>query len=212
MNITVVIPARNEAGNIARVVDGVLAQGYRAVVIDGRSTDQTCAIAQAHGAEVITQTTSGKGGAIVEAGYLVADGAIVFVDADQSHDPADIPRMVSPLLRNEADLVIGSRMLGGSDELFSGVREFTRLVGGHILTLMIAKRFKHPLTESQNGFRAIRVEVLRDLHLRQQSFTIETEMCIEALRRGYRVMEVRSHEYRRAAGTSNINPLKLAPL
>lgn len=186
--------------------------GYPTVVIDGHSTDGTRSIAEASGATVVAQASSGKGGAIVEAGLVVSDGVIVFIDADQSHDPDDIPRLAAPILSGQADLVIGSRMLGGSDELFSGIREFTRLVGGHILTLMIAKRFRHPLTDSQNGFRAVRAEVLRSLDLQQASFTIETEMCIEALRRGFRVMEIRSHEYRRSAGLSNINPLKLAPL
>lgn len=212
MKVTVVIPARNEAANIGRVIDMAREFCDRVIVIDGRSQDDTISVARLHGADVYRQRSKGKGGAIVEAGHLVTDGIIVFIDADQSHDPSDIPRLATPIAAGAADMVIGSRMLGGSDELFTGIREFTRLLGGHVLTLMIAKRFRYPLTDSQNGFRAIRADVLAALPLKQTSFTIETEMCIEALRHGYRVLEVPSHEYRRASGVSNIDPLKLGSL
>jgi glycosyltransferase involved in cell wall biosynthesis len=212
MLITVVVPTRNEEANVGPVIEESKAFSNRIIVIDGHSSDQTREVAQRHGAEVFLQTSTGKGGAIVETTSLVSEGIIVFIDADQSHDPTDIPAMVAPILAGDADMVIGSRMLGGSDELFTGVREFTRLLGGHILTLLIAKRFRYPLTDSQNGFRAIRAETLAALPLRQKSFTIETEMCIEAIRHGYRVLEVPSHEYRRASGASNIDPLKLGAL
>lgn len=209
MLVTVVIPARNEEENLAAVIDGARPHCDRLVVIDGNSQDGTRDVAAALGAEVIVQTSRGKGGAITESLDHVTEGVIVFIDADQSHDPSDIPAIVAPILDGGADMVIGSRMLGGSDELFTGVREFTRLLGGHVLTLLIAKRYRYPLTDSQNGFRAIRADVLSALPLKQSSFTIETEMCIEAIRHGYRVLEVPSHEYRRASGTSNIDPLKL---
>lgn len=211
MRVTAVIPARNEDQNIARVIEGCREHVDEVVVIDGHSTDDTRTVAESCGARVHLQSGTGKGQAIIEAGTLVADGVIVFIDADQSHDPDDIPALIAPILDGNADLVIGSRMLGGSDELFTNTREFCRLVGGHILTLMIAKRFKHPLTDSQNGFRAIRVDTLRDLRMASATFTIEMEMCIEALRSGYRVVEVPTHEFRRAHGQSNINAFRLGP-
>jgi dolichol-phosphate mannosyltransferase len=209
MLVTVVIPARNEEQNIGAVIAGSLPHCDRLIVIDGASSDGTREIAASMGAEVVRQSSRGKGGAITEALDHVPDGIIVFIDADQSHDPSDIPALVDPIATGGADMVIGSRMLGGSDELFTGVREFTRLLGGHVLTLLIAKRYRYPFTDSQNGFRAIRADVLRALPLKQASFTIETEMCIEAIRHGFRVLEIPSHEYRRASGTSNIDPLKL---
>jgi glycosyltransferase involved in cell wall biosynthesis len=212
MKVTAVIPARNEEQNIGRVIDACREFVDEVVVIIGNSSDATDQVARRHGARVVHQTTKGKGGAIVESRKHVDGGVMVFIDADQSHDPSGIPLLTAPILAQDADMVIASRMLGGSDELFTGVREFIRLMGGHILTLLIAKRFKYPLTDSQNGFRAIRAEVLEDLHLSQESFTIEMEMCIEALRRGYTVLEVPAHEYRRSSGASNINPLKLGPL
>jgi len=212
LKVTAVIPAKNEEQNIGRVIDGCKEFVDEVLVIVGNSSDSTDEVAQYHGARVVYQTTKGKGGAIVESRNHVDGGVMVFIDADQSHDPSGIPLLMAPILAKDADMVIASRMLGGSDELFTGVREFIRLIGGHILTLLIAKRFKYPLTDSQNGFRAIRAEVLDDLELAQESFTIEMEMCIEALRRGYTVLEVPAHEYRRASGASNINPLKLGPL
>jgi len=212
LKVTAVIPAKNEEQNIGRVIDGCKEFVDEVLVIVGNSSDSTDEVARYHGARVVHQTTKGKGGAIVESRNHVDGGVMVFIDADQSHDPSGIPLLTAPILAKDADMVIASRMLGGSDELFTGVREFIRLIGGHILTLLIAKRFKYPLTDSQNGFRAIRAEVLDDLELAQESFTIEMEMCIEALRRGYTVLEVPAHEYRRASGASNINPLKLGPL
>jgi len=212
LKVTAVIPAKNEEQNIGRVIDGCKEFVDEVLVIVGNSSDSTDEVARYHGARVVHQTTKGKGGAIVESRNHVDGGVMVFIDADQSHDPSGIPLLTAPILAKDADMVIASRMLGGSDELFTGVREFIRLIGGHILTLLIAKRFKYPLTDSQNGFRAIRAEVLDDLELAQESFTIEMEMCIEALRRGYTVLEVPAHEHRRASGASNINPLKLGPL
>lgn len=211
MKITAVIPARNEALNVGRVVRAAREYVDEVVVIDGHSGDGTQVVAEEAGARVHVQKSRGKGGAIVEAGHLVSQGIIVFLDADQSHDPADIPSLVRPIKEGAAELVIGSRMLGGSDELFTNVREFCRLVGGHILTLAIARRFNYPLTDSQNGYRAIKADVLRELRLRETSFTIEMEMCIEAIRSGFRVLEVPTHEFRREHGQSNINAFRLGP-
>lgn len=205
------IPTLNEARNVAPVIDGCLRHVDEVLVIDGASTDDTRMIAASRGARVVLQRSQGKGAAIAQAPSFVRDGLLVFIDADQSHDPDDIPRLVAPITQGQADLVVGSRMLGGSDELFTSVPEFCRLVGGHILTLAIARRFRSPLTDSQNGFRAIRVEVLSALQLRSSSFTVEMEMCIRALRLGYRVAEVPTHEYRRRHGSSHINALRLGP-
>lgn len=212
MITTAVIPAKNEQDNIADVIAGCLRVTDSVLVIDGNSSDKTVEVAKSAGAKVVKQTSRGKGGAIVESLEHVKAGIILFIDADQSHDPADIPALIQPIKLGHADLVIGSRMRGGSDELFTGIREFIRLIGSHIITLAIAKRFKVPFTDSQNGFRAISVECLKALDLRQSTFTIETEMCIESMRSGFRVMEIPTHEYRRKFGTSNINPLKLGPL
>jgi dolichol-phosphate mannosyltransferase len=134
----------------------------------------------------------------------------VLIDADGSHDPADIPNLVDPILRGEADLVIGSRMRGGSDELFSSISEVVRLFGSIVISLTINYRFGVRLTDYQNGFRAIRTSVGRQVGLRADITTIEQEMAMLCLRSGYRVTEVPTHEYRRQGGESKIKVLRVA--
>ena len=128
---------------------------------------------------------------------------LVFIDADGSHDPADIPALVRPILDGEADHVSGSRMLGGSDELHATIQQFVRLFGSQIITLSINYTLNVRLTDCQNGFRAIRKEVAADLGLDEDITTIEQEMIIKSIRRGYRMAEVATHEYVRANGESN---------
>src|SRR5690606_37146105 len=108
----------------------------------------------------------------------------IILDADGSHDPDDIPRLVAPILEGTADHVSGSRLMGGSSELHGGFDEFLRLTGSSLITACINWRFGVRLSESQNGFRAIRTAVVRQLPLRPNGTTIEQEMIIKTLRRG----------------------------
>jgi len=211
-SVSVIIPSKNEYENLKVLLPAITRIGYDIVIIDASEDQSTRLLANHYGVKYVRQQSVGKGAAVTSAPSHTSAKILVFIDADCSHNPSDIIKLTEPLLQDVADLVIGSRMRGGSDELFSGIREFIRLIGGHIITLIIAKRFNHGLTDSQNGFRAIKASVLTELNLQQKSFSIETEMCIEALRRGFRVIEVRTHEYRRLNGNSNINPFLLAPL
>jgi dolichol-phosphate mannosyltransferase len=135
----------------------------------------------------------------------------VFLDADGSHDPEDIPLLVEPIFADRADHVSASRLRGGSSELHGGFDEFFRLTGSSFITACINWRFKCALSESQNGFRAIRTSVLRQLDLAEDITTIEQEMIIKTLRRGFRMAEVPSHEHPRAHGTSHISVWRSAP-
>jgi hypothetical protein len=135
----------------------------------------------------------------------------VLLDADGSHDPEDIPLLVEPILAGEADHVAASRLRGGSSELHGGFDEFLRLAGSSFITACINRRFGCQLSDSQNGFRAVRTSVLRQLNLRENTTTIEQEMTIKTLRGGWRIAEVPSHEHRRAHGTSHIRVLRDAP-
>ncbi|MDD5440553.1 MAG: glycosyltransferase family 2 protein [Candidatus Omnitrophica bacterium] len=202
--ISVIVPAKNEEANIRDILTQSKKYADELIVIDGHSTDRTRETAEAHGARVYSDRRSGKGDAL-RTGIEKASGDIlVFIDADGSHDPDDIPRLIAPILEGKADHVSGSRMRGGSDELHGDVLKFIRMVGSDIITLGINYRFKVRLTDSQNGFRAIRRDVARSLDLRENITTIEQEMVIKSLRKGYRVHEVPAHEYARKHGTSCI--------
>ncbi len=104
-----------------------------------------------------------------------------------------------------------SRLRGGSSELHGGFDEFFRLTGSSFITACINWRFGCRLSDSQNGFRAIRTSVLRELDLREDMTTIEQEMIIKTLRRGFRMAEVPSHEHPRAHGASHIRVWRSAP-
>src|SRR4029079_9884522 len=114
-------------------------------------------------ASFLAESWRGKGYAIRQAIPHIRTPVTVFLDADGSHDPEDIPLLVEPILSDEADHVVASRLRGGSSELHGGFDEFLRLAGSSFITACINWRFKCGLSESQNGFRAVRTSVLRDL-------------------------------------------------
>ncbi len=205
---TIVIPAKNEAGLIAEIVDAVRPYGD-VLVIDGHSTDGTREIAAACGARVVLDGGRGKGQALRQSLRETTSDIVVFIDADGSHDPRDIPALIAPIAVGEADLVIGSRGKGGSDELHGTFEQFIRYVGSQLIMLAINYRWNVRLTDSQNGFRAIRREAALALGMKSNLTTIEQEMLMLALKRGYRVTEIASHEYERRWGTSKVVVWKL---
>ena len=202
--VSLVIPARNEERCIAEAIERSIPFVDEIVVVDGHSVDRTVEIAEQYGVRIVKDNKRGKGEAIRVGAMAVSHPIVVFMDADGSHDPADIPSLVEPILENQADLVIGSRATGGSDELHGDVDKLFRMAGADIILIGINKRFRQNLTESQNGFRAIRTEVIRSLDLKENITTIEQEMLMKALKRGYIVSEVPTHEYSRKFGQSSI--------
>jgi len=207
--VTVVIPTKDEEGLIGEIVDSVKPHADEVLVVDGHSRDRTRDIAAAHGARVIKDGGLGKGEALRLSLREAACDIVVFIDADGSHDPADIPKLVAPIRAGQADLVIGSRGKGGSDELHGTLEQFIRYVGSQIIMLAINYRWNVRLTDSQNGFRAIRREVGLRLGLDSNLTTIEQEMLMKALKRGFRVSEIASHEYERRWGASKVVVWKL---
>ena len=117
LSVAAVILARNEARTMKEVIEGVIPYVEKVYVLDGRSTDGTPTISEDAGAEVHTDPGLGKGSAIRASLSICSEDVLVFLDADGSHDPADIPRLVGPICTGEADLCVGSRFMGGSDEL-----------------------------------------------------------------------------------------------
>lgn len=209
-DVTAVIPTKDEAGCVADVIRRCRQITKNVLVVDGASTDETVAIARAEGATVVNDGGGGKGLGIRAAIPHVTTDIVVFVDADGSHDPADIPKLVEPIRLGIADHVTASRLLGGSSELHGGFDEFFRLAGSAFITACINWRFHVALSDSQNGFRAVRTAVLRQLPLQERCTTIEQEMIIKTLKLGYRMMDVPSHEYRRRFGKGHIRISRVA--
>jgi dolichol-phosphate mannosyltransferase len=209
--VTVLIPAKNEAATIADVIRGARKHASDVLVVDGESTDGTADRARQEGARVVVDPGRGKGRAILAAIPHLQGEVTVLMDADGSHDPEDIPKLVAPILEGRADHVSGSRLMGGSSELHGGFDEWARLAGSSFITACINQRYRVRLSDSQNGFRALKTDLLRSLALTSRHTTIEQEMIVKTLRRGLRVVEVPSHEYPRRAGASHISVWRDGP-
>jgi dolichol-phosphate hexosyltransferase len=207
--ITVVIPTLNEAATIAQIIEGCKPYADELLVVDGHSHDHTREIAERLGVKVVMDHQKGKGEALRTAIQQVTGAIIVFIDADGSHNPDDIPLLIQPILDDTADHVTGSRLIGGSSELHGGFDECFRLMGSSFITACINWKHGLCLSDSQNGFRAIRTDTARQLNLQENITTIEQEMIIKTLNKGFRMAEVPTHEKRRIAGYSKISLRKV---
>jgi dolichol-phosphate mannosyltransferase len=202
--VTIIIPTLNEEETIAGVIEQCKRYGDEIIVVDGHSVDNTKDVASCLNVKVILDNGAGKGAALRQALTVATGDIIVFIDADGSHDPLDIPKLIQPIVEGKADHVTGSRILGGSSELFGGFNEFMRLAGSSFITECINWRFNVKLSDSQNGFRAIKRDIANKLKLTENITTIEQEMVMRTLKMGYRMAEVASHEHRRVVGDSKI--------
>jgi cellulose synthase/poly-beta-1,6-N-acetylglucosamine synthase-like glycosyltransferase len=200
--IYVIIPAYNEAENIGGVLQRIPAEiaGLRTkliVVIDG-ATDDTARVVDELNHKAISYTVNRGGGSALRAGYEVAleDGAeiIVTLDADGQHMPEEIPSLVAPILSGDADLVNGSRVLG-EYEKDSTVRASGLVLFNWLISVLAMRR----ITDCSNAFRAIRASELGKLTLRQSQFHT-SELLLEALKKGLRVVEVPIKIKRRQSG------------
>ncbi len=209
--VAAVILARNEENTIGAVVEGAARYVQEVHVMDGHSTDQTAAIAGRGGAIVHLDPGKGKGSAVRQSLGLVRADIVVFMDADGSHDPADIPKLVQPLINGEASLCVGSRFAGGSEELSVSVGQLIRTIGNISMNIAINKRWNIALTDTLNGFRAIRRDDAVAIGLIENTHTIEQEMVMKTLRYGHKVVNVPTHESARLYGVSHINIWKEWP-
>ena len=207
MKTTIIIPTKNESRTIKKIIQGSKKYADEIIVVDSNSKDYTADMARKLGVKVVTDLGKGKGAAERFGARHAKHEILVFIDADGSYDTNDIKKLVEPIKKNKADLVLGSRMLGGSDELHSNLNQFLRLMGNTIFTLIINYRFNKRLTDCESGFRAIKKKVFFNIKTKENGFTIEQEVVIKCLKRGYKVSEVPAHEYVREHGSSNLNVL-----
>lgn len=203
--VTVVIPVYNEEKTIADVIKNVKPFCDDILVVSAKnSTDNTRKIAESLGVNVTIDNGKGKGEALRMAIDTIKTGIIVFMDADCSHIPTDIPKLVKPIKEGKADMVIGSRMLGGSMELHGNFDKFLRLFFSMCMAQIINWRFNVIISDVNNGFRAIKSDVAKKLKLKSNYFDIEVEMCMKCYKKKYRIVEVPSMELKRKYGKSGI--------
>jgi glycosyltransferase involved in cell wall biosynthesis len=202
--VAVIIPAYNEEDNIGVVLksmpDEVLGRSLKALVIDDGSGDNTLEVARREGALAVGTLINRGGGAALRLGFDIARkyGAevVVTMDADGQHLPAEITRVVAPVLDGKADIVIGSRMLGNREK-----DSFVRYIGIHVFNMMIRILTHARVTDCSSGFRAFRVSELSRLLLRQDQFHT-SELIIDAAKKGLRISEVPITVRRRLSGES----------
>ncbi len=187
MRIVAVIPAFNEEVAIGSVVLLTGEHVDEVIVVDDGSADRTAHVAEMAGARVIRHHRNLGKGAALKTGFEAADAdVIVTLDADAQHNPAEIPKLVEPILRGEADVVNGSRYLHGRDENTPRYRR----VGQKILDRATNISTGLDITDTQSGFRAFSSASIPHFRFRDPGFVVESEMLADAAEAGLRIVEV----------------------
>ena len=203
----VFIPAWNEERALPGVLDELRGQPVRRVVVaDNGSSDRTIELARAHGAVVVEEPHRGYGAACLRA---LAEcrkdppDVVVFMDADGSDDPAELPRLLQPIERGDADLVLGSRVLFGG-RLEPGALSPQARAGNLVATTLIRALYGVRFTDL-GPFRAIGWRALESLDMRDRDWGWTAEMQVKAVKKGLRTVEVPASWRRRRAGRSKIS-------
>ncbi|MEM4649593.1 MAG: glycosyltransferase family 2 protein [Candidatus Bathyarchaeia archaeon] len=186
------IPAYNEEATIAKVI--IQAQKYvdKVILCDDGSTDYTGLIAEKLGAEVIKhERRLGKGAALRSLFKKAEDleaGVVVTLDADGQHDPNDIPKLIKPILNDEADVVIGSRYIG-EEPIGEGMPK-QRKLGLKTVNGFVKRLGKLPVRDTQSGFRAYSFKALKAIMPSEMDMSVDSEILMKAAEKGLRIIEV----------------------
>ena len=202
MKVGILIPTLNEEESIGEVIDGFRKLGYsRILVIDGNSTDRTREIAEKKGAEVIIQTGEGKGQAVKEAFQYMDVDIVVMIDADGTYLPEDVEKLLEPIKRGIADHVVGNRL----ENFERGAFTKLNLLGNKIINFFFRMLYGVNLHDILSGYRALTKEVYKSILIQKEGFEVETEMTVETIANGFRIVEVPVY-YRKRAGRTKLNP------
>jgi glycosyltransferase involved in cell wall biosynthesis len=197
VKLSVVIPCYNEVGTIAAIIEAVANSPYREkeiIVVDDHSTDGTTQKLRTeiecggNVAKVLYHTRNQGKGAALRTGIRAATGDIVVIqDADLEYDPNEYPRLVEPILSGRADVVYGSRFLGGD---VHRVLYFWHRVGNGVLTLLSNMLTDLNLTDMETCYKVFRREIIQSIDIEEDRFGFEPEITAKVAKLKCRVYEV----------------------
>ena len=206
-----IVPARNEAGAIGGVVDEIRAfdPTLDVVVIDDGSTDATAEVARSRGAAVVSLPFNlGIGGA-VQTGfkYALAHGyeLAVRLDGDGQHDPTELPKLIGPVVRGEADIVVGSRFHGGDS---SYRPPLARRIGIGFFARLVSALVRQRVTDTTSGFQALNRHGIELFAADYPHDYPEVEATVMVIRHRLRLLEVQARMREREHGSSSITVLR----
>jgi len=209
LKIDIILPTLNEEVSISSLIQNIKSHKFQnnvsVLVIDGQSTDNTVELCRKLGVEVIVQRQKGKGAAMKQAVEYSDADIIVFMDGDGTYSIEDFEKIISPIIKNQADMVVGSRTMGNSEK--GSITTFNKL-GNKLFNATINFGMKTKLTDSLTGYRALRKKTFEDLVLLSNGFDIEVEMTVESLSQGYRVIEVPIQYKNRKNSETKLNPFQ----
>jgi glycosyltransferase involved in cell wall biosynthesis len=203
LKVAILIPCYNEEASVAEVVKQFQAEvpAARIYVFDNNSTDETAKRAQEAGATVFYERRQGKG-FVTRAMFREVDADIyVMVDGDNVFPSASVHQLMGPVMRDEADMVVGSRLHADARSEFRPLNRW----GNRLVLSLLNSVFGVRLTDILSGYRVFNRKMVKGLPLFGGGFEIETELTIKAIERGYRIVEVPVDLTSRAAGHSKVN-------
>lgn len=200
--IRVIIPALNEEASIGAVIRAIPASVAEVIVVDNGSTDATAEVARSLGATVVSESQRGYGAACLRgmASLKEDTSVVVFMDADYSDHPEELPSLTAPIQEGKADMVIGSRVLGRREK---GALLPVARFGNWLSTRLVKWGWGFGYTDL-GPFRAIRYRSLLELGMADRDFGWTIEMQVKALSGGLRIAET-PVSYRKRIGKSKIS-------
>lgn len=203
--IDVLIPAFNEENSVGKVIEAIPSLVRNIIVVNNNSNDATHTVAKAVGAIVLDEPIKGYGMACLTGmAYLdqlsTPPDILVFLDADFSDYPEQLPDIIQPILTSNMDMVIGSRALGAKEK---GSMTFPQIFGNWLATTLMRWIFRTSYTDL-GPFRAIRWQALKAIGMEDKNYGWTIEMQIKAAKLGMKTMEVPVN-YRKRIGVSKVS-------
>lgn len=209
MNVSIagLVPCFNEELTIGKVISDFksIVPEAKIYIYDNNSTDKTAEIAESSGAIVIKEKRQGKG-YVVQSMFNKVDADIyIMVDGDDTYDLSQVNKMISMVIDDEADMVVGTRLETFTEKSFRPFHTF----GNKLVKSLINKLFRTNLKDIMSGFRVMSRAFVKNINIMASGFEVETEMTIKALKYGFMIKELDIKYKERPAGSfSKLNTLK----